>query len=111
MAQANSDFIPAFSSKTFHMRQLLKKNTPYQWDQKHEKEFLNLKSSLYESTILSYFDPKKESVVYFDGHTLCQIDGQGHQKVVAYASRSTTLAEQKYPQIDIEAAAFDFACH
>ena len=74
------------------MRQPLKKDVPYIWNRKHEKEFLILKSSLYESTLLTYFDPTKESLVSFDGHskglsaTLCQIDSQGHQKVVAYAS-------------------------
>ena len=32
------------------------------------------------------------------------------QRVIAYASRSTTTAEQHYPQIDLEAASLDFAC-
>ena len=89
ITQANANFIPAFSTKTFHMEQLLKKNTPFQWDQQHEKDFHILKTSLHKSTLSTYFDPTKHSVVYFHGHTkglsakLCQINSKGQKKVPA----------------------------
>ena len=44
--EANADFIPNFSSNTYHMRKLLKNNFPFLWRQDQDKEFECLKTML-----------------------------------------------------------------
>ena len=48
------------------MRQLLKKETPWEWTPEIDGDFKNLKKEITESPYLAHFDPKKDNYVTTD---------------------------------------------
>ena len=117
MVRANSDFIPSLAKHTSNLRQLTKKGVHFNWQQVHETEFNMLKNRFNEAVLLKYFDPSVPTFIHVDaspdgfGAILCQGDSVDTATPVTVASRSTTSAESRYPQIDLEAMAIDFALH
>ena len=115
MIQSHKDFIPRLSQKTSHMRKLIKKHARFIWDNKCQAEFEKLKHELKEETLLRHFDPSKKSFMFVDAHItgisaiLCQGENIEDALPVAYASRATTDVESRYPQLDLESLAIDFA--
>ena len=115
MVQSHKDFIPNLATKTENLRRLLKKHARFVWDNKCKKEFENLKEELCEDTLLRHFDPNQKSFVFADAHrsglsaVFCQGENMQSALPVAYASRATTDVESRYPQLDLEAMAIDFA--
>nr|XP_039253278.1 uncharacterized protein LOC120330370 [Styela clava] len=113
--QSFGDFIPHLSSKTTHLRSLTKKHKEFRWSSQCNKEFKALKQSLQADTELRYFDINSLTFVFVDAHTsgISAILAQGksiqESKAVAFASRATKPEEQRYPQLDLEALAVDFA--
>lgn len=74
------------------------------------KSFINLKDLLCKAPVLKYFDPKLPVFIQTDASK----DGLGacllqNNHPVAYASRSLTLNEQKFAQIEKELLAIVFA--
>lgn len=86
---------------------LLKKETPWSWNQHQENAFQILKSSLTSDNILFIFDPNKESVLYTDAcrdgiaGILMQVTDQG-EKPVHFYSRQTSDDEKKYHSFELE---------
>ena len=115
MMQSNSDFIPEFSKKASKLRELTKKNIHFKWTDEHERCFYDLLKAFKSDALLQYFDTKKKTFVITDGHKtglgaiLAQGEALGSIRPVAVASRTTSEAEKKYPQIDLEAMSVDFA--
>lgn len=105
------EFIPNMADITAPLRILLKKSTSWHWSDNHQKTFEKLKSIVSSTPVLQNFDPNKEVTLQVDssnygtGCTLLQ-----DSKPVAFASRSLTETEKKYPQIEKEALAIKFAC-
>ena len=64
--------------------------------------------------LLQYFDLQKPTYVITDAHVtglgamLAQGDSLSTAKPVAFASRTTSPAETRYPQPDLEAMGLDF---
>lgn len=58
-----SRFIENYSQKTTPLRQLLKKDSKYIWNDEHQKSFDLLKSELTSNTVVSFFSPHKPSTV------------------------------------------------
>ena len=114
LLQSHSKFIPMFSKLTTNIRSLQKKNTRFRWKDVHQKEFDSIKEYFRESTTLSFFDPDLPTWIFVDAakQGLSAIIAQGdtieNTNVVAFASRTTTSVERRYPQIDLEAMAVDF---
>ena len=114
MMQSNADFIIGFSKKAALLRELTRKNIKFQWEEKHESCFRELLASFKKDVLLRYFDPHLQTFIFVDGHItglgamLAQGQSIDNAKPVAIASRSTSLAEKNYPQLDIEAASLDF---
>ena len=115
MVQSFSEFIPNLSRKTSHLRALTKKNVHFAWSKECQQEFADLRTALTDKVTLSHFDVEKPVTIFVDAHRsglsaiLAQgTDGGGNQ-VVACASRATTPVERRYPQIDLESMAIDFA--
>ena len=114
MIQSNRDFIPNLALKTQHMRKRLKKSCRFTWDEHCQQEFEHLKSSFTEACLIHHYDPSAKTFIYVDAHKsgLSAILLQGENivdaKPVAFASRTTTAAESKYPQLDLEALSVDF---
>ena len=114
MMQSNADFIQGFSIKAAVLRDLTKKNVTFRWDKEHERCFRDLLSALREDVLMRYFDCSLNTFVFVDGHKtglgamLAQGTSIADARPVAVASRCTDRAESNYPQLDLEAASFDF---
>ena len=106
-----SKFIPNLSNLTESLRQLEKKDNGWNWNNKHDEDFKNLKKKLIEAPVLKYLKPNLPTVLQCDasksglGAVLVQ-EGQP----IAYASRAMTETEQQYAQIEKECLAIVFGC-
>ena len=104
-------FIPNLSALSEPLRNLLKKGTDFHWSPSHSTAFEKIKQSICRQVSLTYFDPKKETVLQVDaslrglGSALVQ-----EGKVVAFASRSLTDTEKRYANIEREMLAVVVAC-
>jgi len=107
--------IPKYAARTYHMRQLLRKNTPFVWTDKCQEELEYLKRCLTDNPILRPIDPRKNLICATDGSmagfgwTWMQEDDDGQLYVVAYGAKSTTPAQQRYTADDLEAIALVYA--
>lgn len=104
-------FIPSLSDKTLALRELLKKGTEWQWYDRHDKCFSEIKTYLSTRPVLQYFDMRKPIVISVDasktGLGACLLQDN---LPVCYASKALNKAEQKYAQIEKELYAVLFAC-
>ena len=107
------NFIPHLSHHTEPLRQLLKKDVTFYWDDQLTRSFQEIKHLLKRATSkpLGYYDQQKEVIVQTDaslrGLGTCLIqDG----KPIAFASKSITGAESRYANIERELLAIVFAC-
>lgn len=102
-------FIPNLSSHTSSLRQLLQKDSDFQWHSEHQVAFDTLKHLICSASSLSYFNPAKSAVVQVDasqnalGAALIQ-----DNKPIAYASKSLTETESRYANIERELLACVF---
>ena len=109
-----SKFIPNASSLTYPLRQLLKKNVKFHWSTYCESAFIKLKNEISSDRVLMPFNPNLPITVACDASptgvagVLSHIV-EGIEKPVAFTSRSLTVAEQNYSQLDREALAIKFA--
>jgi hypothetical protein len=107
-------FVEAFAMIALPLYHLLKKSVSWQWNMAENEAFIWLKKALCSSPILFY--PR------FDLPFLLQTDAsmdavgailnqriEGHEKVVAYASRTMSKAEWNYAIMDKEGLALIFA--
>lgn len=104
-------FIPNLTSKSANLRELTKNDSPWGWEEKHQKEFDELKGIICQSLALRMFDPKLPLVIQTDASK----DGLGcvlmqNDQPIAFGSRSLTASEQKWAQIKKELLAIVFAC-
>ena len=115
MMQSVSEFIPSFSRKAAPLRQLLKMNARFKWEEEHQQCFNYLLSEFRKDVLLRYFDMSKPTYLFTDAHKtglgaiLAQGDSIEAALPVAVASRTTTDAEKNYPQIDLEGLGVDYA--
>ena len=107
------NFIPHLSHHTEPLRQLLKKDVTFYWDDQLTLSFQEIKHLLKRATSkpLGYYDQRKEAIVQADaslrGLGTCLIqDG----KPIAFASKSLTGAESRYANTERELLAIIFAC-
>ena len=61
-----SSYIHHMSDLTSNLRNLLKKDSLFQWTEIHEAEFQMLKKAISKDVNLQYFDPKKPVVLQVD---------------------------------------------
>lgn len=114
LLQSHSKFIPMFAKLTCNIRALQRKNATFRWTSVHQKEFDTIKEYFKDSTTLSFFNPDLPTWIFVDASKqgLSAVIAQGiditNTNVVAFASRTTTDVEKRYPQIDLEAMAIDF---
>ncbi|KAJ8031349.1 hypothetical protein HOLleu_28054 [Holothuria leucospilota] len=111
MIQYLSKFIPSLSAEAAPLRQLLKQNSDWVWDENNEKVFKKLKNMAIQAPVLKYFDPNKPITLSVDasqyglGAVLLQ-----DNMPVAFASRALTKAQEGYAQIEKETLAICFGC-
>ena len=101
-------FIPNLSEKADNMRQLFKKGTKWEWTEKRNTDFKNLKKELTTQPCLAHYNGNKDNIVTTDasntglGLALWQRQNNGELKPIAFASRYLNDAEKKYSVGKIE---------
>ena len=114
MVQYLAPFIPNLSDRTSMLRDLIKKEIPWEWTPTHQKFFQDIKSAICNAVTLNYFDPNLQTKVQVDasqkglGAALIQTDSSGKEKVIAFASKALTPTEQRYANIEREMLAVVF---
>lgn len=108
-----SKFIHDFSSISYPLRCLLKKNKRWLWTSQCEEAFLKFKSIMCSDNVLVPFDPHLPVTLTTDAspHGIACVLSHFTNNVehpIAYASRSLTTSEQNYSQLDREALAIVF---
>ena len=107
--------MPNFAKLSAPLRGLTKANSRFKLNQNHQQCFIKMINAFRASTLLIYFDMNKTTFIFTDAHVtgLGAMLAQGtciqDAKPVLISSRTTTKAEQRYPQIDLEAMAIDFS--
>lgn len=109
-----SSFINNFSSRSYALRQILK-TEPLQWTSESKAAYEDIKNSLISSEVLIPYNPNLPLLLATDaskvgiGAVLSHRLENGLERPIAYASRTLTKTEQKYPQMDREALAIVWA--
>ncbi|GJP46957.1 hypothetical protein CLOM_g6194 [Closterium sp. NIES-68] len=107
-------FVPQYAKIAAPLTNLLKKNTPYKWEPKHQEAVEQLKQALTSAPVLILPDPERDYVIEADasdqavGAVLIQDQGNGLQPI-AYLSNKLHGAELNYPIHDKEALAIIIA--
>ena len=115
MMQSDSDFIPNFTQKPAPLRELTHYNIHLKWKPIHQKCLKNLIQDFKQDTLLRYYAMRKKIFVITDAHItglaaiLAQGDDLDSARLVVITSRTTSKSESRYPQLDLEATATDFA--
>ena len=109
MFRYHTKYTPNVSNESFGLRQLLKKNVHWVWDENATKCFNTLKSLLIKAPILQIFNPNipvkltVDASKYGLGAALIQ-----NEKPVSFGSASLNLTQQSYAQIEKELLAVVF---
>ena len=110
-----SAFIRGYTDITAPLRELLKRDTAFVWQERQQRAFDSLRSALTAAPVLSLFNPEKPIILSGDasqyglGAVLLQ-EGDGGVQPVAYASRTLTETQKGYAQIEKELLAIVFGC-
>ncbi|UYV78046.1 K02A2.6-like [Cordylochernes scorpioides] len=99
------------ADKTVLLRQLLKKNTLWTWNEAIEKEFIELKNLVSNPPVLGLFDPHRKVTLSVDAsqHGLGAVLMQ-EGRPIAFASASLNNTQKKYAQIEKELLALWYGC-
>ena len=103
-------FVKRFSVIASTLSELLWKGVKFEWDDKCQSSFEQLKKILVKAPVLTQPTSGKDYALYSDASKIglgCVLMQDG--KVVAYASRQMKLHEQNYLTHDLESAAVVFA--
>lgn len=104
-------FIPNLSQRSEPLRELLKNDVVWHWNERHQSCIQDLKSALTRAPVLSYFDTAKNVTLSVDaslqGLGACVLQSE---RPVAYASRSLNPAEKNYANIEREMLAIAWGC-
>ena len=102
-------FCPHLSNVTKPLRDLVKKDTQFHWEQTQEEAFTQIKNLISNAPVLALFDPDKEVVVNVDAssHSLGAVLLQ-QGKPIEFAAQSLTQTQSKYAQIEKEMLAIQF---
>ena len=103
-------FVKGFSVIASSFTKLLRKGVQFEWDDKCQSSFEQIKKILVEAPVLTQPISGREYVMYSDASRIglrCVWMQDG--KVVAYALRQLKPHEQNYPTHDLELAVVVFA--
>ena len=92
------------------IRELSKEKVPFNWGPEHQAMFKQIKKEIARAPIISYYNPKKETILQTDA----SIKGLGacllqDQKLVYFASKVLTEMQRGYVAIEIESLAVAWA--
>ncbi|XP_030767695.1 uncharacterized protein K02A2.6-like [Sitophilus oryzae] len=109
-----NSFILDLSTRDRPLRDMLFKD-PFVWTPEGNKAYEDIKNALTSPQVLIQYDPTLPLLLATDasktglGAVLSHRLSNGQERPIAYASRTMTVTEQKYPQIDKEALAIVWA--
>ena len=115
LAQYYRRFIPNLARMSKPLYEMVKKNANFVYNKDRKQAFANIKQKLIESPVMAHPDFDKEFVVATDacqtglGAVLKQVDDEGHERVIAYASRILKGAETRYHCTQLELLAIAWA--
>ena len=107
-------FLPDLSTLLAPLYSLLQKDAKWNWSEKQQKAFEEVKTLLTSDRILVHYDPDKELVLACDaspygvGAVLSHRNADGCDRPIAFASRTLAPAERKYSQLEKEGLAIVF---
>ena len=97
----NGKFIEEYSKRALPLTNLIIEKNPWQWEEKEEAAFQNLKAAYCTQPVLKIFDPEKPIQIETDASDLAigacfsqKYDKNWHP--IAYLSRKLSAAEQNY---------------
>jgi len=108
-------FVPNMATIAEPLYALMKKNVHYKWSEQCQKAFEQIKEILVRDPILRYPNFEREFILHTDasdvgvGAVLAQLDDDGKEYVVSYASRSLSKEEKNYTVTERECLAVIFA--
>ena len=115
LARYYRKFIPQFATIAAPLTALTKKCTPFTWEDRRQIAFLALKTCLCSAPVLAYPKFDHPFLLQTDasnvglGAVLTQLDNNGTERVVSYASCTLTPREKNYSTMEKEALAIVFA--
>ena len=108
-----AQYSPHLLEKTAILRELVKKDTHWNWCPEHEASFTEMKNNITQvpGPVLKFYETGKHATVQMDAsqsglEAVLLQDG----KPVAYALKALTATQQAYAQIEKEALALVFGC-
>lgn len=108
-------FLPHYSQTTTPLRQLLRKDEPWDWSPACVEAFSTLKAQLTSPPVLAHFNLPSPTLLTCDasaaavGAVLSQVQ-DGTERPIAFASRALSPTEQRYSVGEREALACVWAC-
>ena len=111
LVQYYGKFIANLSSLLHPLYHLLKANVKWSWDARCNKAFEEAKQKLMEAPILAHYDPSRplklaaDASAYGIGAVISHCYEDGSERPIAFTSRTLTVPEKNYAQIDKEALA------
>ena len=109
-----SRFLPNLAAQLTPLYDLLCKQSRWSWTTKQDTAFEIVKNALQKHSLLVHYDDSKPLVLTCDaspygiGAILSHTMEDGTDRPVAYASRTLTVAEKKYSQLEKEGLAIVF---
>lgn len=109
-----SAFIPNLSTRDRPLRDMLLHDS-FKWTASAETAYAEIKSALISPQVLMQYDPELPLLLATDasstglGAVLSHRLSDGVERPIAYASRTLSTTEQRYPQMDKEALAIVWA--
>lgn len=107
-------YIKGFANLAKPLSDLTKAGVNFEWTTNCQHSLDTLKSHIRNPPILSFFDPKKHTIVYVDasstafGAVLCQMHGS-HERVVEFASRIVPQQDALRHANELESLAIHWA--
>lgn len=108
------NFIPNASSIMSPLHELLRAGARWEWGPRQRRAVRRVGAELASERVLAHFEPNAQLVLAVDagphglGAVLSQRDSDGHERPLAFASRSLSTSERNYSQIQKEATAIIF---
>lgn len=115
LANWDRRFIPGLTESAKPIELLLKKETKFKWGEKEQQAFEEVKKKFKEADKLSHMRPDRSFGLETDASTiglgarLFQLDDEGIEYTIAYASRSLKEAERNYTTTELECLAVVWA--
>ena len=109
-------FVPGLADINAPLRQLLRKDSAWYWDEPQQTAFQRVKEKFTSPEILAHYNPNRQTVIASDtsstglGAVPLQTQDNGQRRRICYISRSLSDNERNYAVIKKEALASTWAC-